>query len=201
MPSPVQSNCDAHDTIANGQSTVLSGQWDTQQVCVRIALLPSNVWQQFFGRSAFLRQQETDLPPAELWGGGAIKIMIENWVASSDSLRTTALVNFFRFRNRGATFSIFIRGGTTARAVARTDLSHGEESLHSKKHVDEKALWGGKKKLKIRWSMKDLPPPLPRVGLCVHPKSESRAHETFSSNNGIQRLKIVIVQDISHIFS
>ncbi|GFV16466.1 hypothetical protein TNCV_1721251 [Trichonephila clavipes] len=35
MPSPVQSNCDAHDTIANGQS-------------------------------AFLRQQETDLPPAEL---------------------------------------------------------------------------------------------------------------------------------------
>ncbi|GFV31805.1 hypothetical protein TNCV_4041381 [Trichonephila clavipes] len=32
MPSPVQSNCDAHDIIANGQS-------------------------------AFLRQQETDLPP------------------------------------------------------------------------------------------------------------------------------------------
>ncbi|GFU90438.1 hypothetical protein TNCV_3948681 [Trichonephila clavipes] len=48
-------------------STVLSGQWDTQQVCVRIVLLPSNVWQQFFGRSAFLRQQEIDLPPAELW--------------------------------------------------------------------------------------------------------------------------------------
>ncbi|GFW51465.1 hypothetical protein TNCV_4211431 [Trichonephila clavipes] len=48
-------------------STVLSGQWDKQQVCVRIVLLPSNVWQQFFGRSAFLRQQETDLPPAELW--------------------------------------------------------------------------------------------------------------------------------------
>ncbi|GFU45930.1 hypothetical protein TNCV_5102321 [Trichonephila clavipes] len=39
----------------------------TQQVCVRIVLIPSNVWQQFFGRSAFLRQQETDLPPAELW--------------------------------------------------------------------------------------------------------------------------------------
>ncbi|GFW00819.1 hypothetical protein TNCV_1760571 [Trichonephila clavipes] len=38
----------------------------TQQVCVRIVLLPLNVWQQFFGRSAFLRQQETDLPPAEL---------------------------------------------------------------------------------------------------------------------------------------
>ncbi|GFX58195.1 hypothetical protein TNCV_4049531 [Trichonephila clavipes] len=48
-------------------STVLSSQWDTQQFCVRIVLLPSNVWQQFFGRSAFLRQQETDLPPAELW--------------------------------------------------------------------------------------------------------------------------------------
>ncbi|GFT68938.1 hypothetical protein TNCV_1804671 [Trichonephila clavipes] len=49
-------------------STVLSGQWDThnRSKCV-IVLLPSNVWQQFFGRSAFLRQQETDLPPAELW--------------------------------------------------------------------------------------------------------------------------------------
>ncbi|GFT84659.1 hypothetical protein TNCV_538861 [Trichonephila clavipes] len=30
-------------------------------------LLPSNVCQQFFGRSAFLRQQETDLSPADLW--------------------------------------------------------------------------------------------------------------------------------------
>ncbi|GFU69026.1 hypothetical protein TNCV_3785471 [Trichonephila clavipes] len=28
MPSPVQSNCDAHDTIPTG-STVLSGQWNT----------------------------------------------------------------------------------------------------------------------------------------------------------------------------
>ncbi|GFV68610.1 hypothetical protein TNCV_2274731 [Trichonephila clavipes] len=49
-------------------STVLSGQWDTHnRSAVRTVLLPSNVWQQFFGRSAFLRQQETDLPPAELW--------------------------------------------------------------------------------------------------------------------------------------
>ncbi|GFX77982.1 hypothetical protein TNCV_909991 [Trichonephila clavipes] len=39
----------------------------TQQVCVRIVLLPSSFWQQIFERSAFLRQQETDLPPAELW--------------------------------------------------------------------------------------------------------------------------------------
>ncbi|GFX17626.1 hypothetical protein TNCV_474261 [Trichonephila clavipes] len=29
MPIPVQSNCDAHDTIANGQYGVLSGQCDT----------------------------------------------------------------------------------------------------------------------------------------------------------------------------
>ncbi|GFV27286.1 hypothetical protein TNCV_105991 [Trichonephila clavipes] len=28
MPSPVQSNCDAHDTIANGQYGAV-GQWDT----------------------------------------------------------------------------------------------------------------------------------------------------------------------------
>ncbi|GFU06480.1 histone-lysine N-methyltransferase SETMAR [Trichonephila clavipes] len=67
MPSPVQSNCDAHDTIANGQYGAVWSMRHTQQVCVRIVLLPSNVWQQFFGRSAFLRQQETDLPPAKLW--------------------------------------------------------------------------------------------------------------------------------------
>ncbi|GFT32492.1 hypothetical protein TNCV_4484811 [Trichonephila clavipes] len=66
MPSPVQSNCDAHDTIANRQYGAVWSMGHTQQVCVRIVLLPSNVWQQFFGRSAFLRQQETDLPPAEL---------------------------------------------------------------------------------------------------------------------------------------
>ncbi|GFT99942.1 RNase H domain-containing protein [Trichonephila clavipes] len=67
MPSPVQSNCDANDTIANGQYGAVWSMGHTQQVCVRIVLLPSNIWQQFFGRSAFLRQQETDLPPAELW--------------------------------------------------------------------------------------------------------------------------------------
>ncbi|GFW40034.1 uncharacterized protein TNCV_5117171 [Trichonephila clavipes] len=66
MPSPVQSNCYAHDTISNGQYGAVWSMGHTQQVCVRIVLLPSNVWQQFFGRSAFLRQQETDLTPAEL---------------------------------------------------------------------------------------------------------------------------------------
>ncbi|GFU83460.1 hypothetical protein TNCV_1346451 [Trichonephila clavipes] len=64
MPSPIQNS---HDTIANGQFGAVWSIRHTQQVCVRIVLLPSNVWQQFFGRSAFLRQQETDLPPAELW--------------------------------------------------------------------------------------------------------------------------------------
>ncbi|GFT10672.1 hypothetical protein TNCV_1943821 [Trichonephila clavipes] len=67
MPSPVQSNCDAQDTITNGQYGAVWSMGQKQKVCVRIVLLPSNVWQQFFGRSAFLRQQETDLPPAELW--------------------------------------------------------------------------------------------------------------------------------------
>ncbi|GFV14475.1 hypothetical protein TNCV_166021 [Trichonephila clavipes] len=67
MPSPVQSNCDAHDTISNGQYGAVWSMGHTQQVCGRIVLLPSDVWQQFFGRSTFLRQQETDLPPAELW--------------------------------------------------------------------------------------------------------------------------------------
>ncbi|GFV40933.1 hypothetical protein TNCV_2665241 [Trichonephila clavipes] len=68
MPSPVQSNCDAHDNISNGQYGAVWSMEHTQQVCVRIVLLLSNVWQQFFGRSAFLRQQETDLPPAEHLG-------------------------------------------------------------------------------------------------------------------------------------
>ncbi|GFU84450.1 hypothetical protein TNCV_4557831 [Trichonephila clavipes] len=52
MPSPIQSIVMLTSPLQTG-STVLSGQWDTQQVCVRIVLLPSNVWQQFFGRSAF----------------------------------------------------------------------------------------------------------------------------------------------------
>ncbi|GFV68494.1 hypothetical protein TNCV_3129501 [Trichonephila clavipes] len=66
MPSPLSPIVMLTTPLQTG-STVLSGQWDTQQVCVRIVLLPLNVWQQFFGRSAFLRQHETDLPPAELW--------------------------------------------------------------------------------------------------------------------------------------
>ncbi|XP_042902504.2 uncharacterized protein, partial [Parasteatoda tepidariorum] len=67
MPSPVQFNCDAHDTIVNGQYGAVWSMGYAQQICGRIVLFPSNVWQQFFERSAFLWQQETDLPPAELW--------------------------------------------------------------------------------------------------------------------------------------
>ncbi|GFV58631.1 hypothetical protein TNCV_3519981 [Trichonephila clavipes] len=79
MPSPVQSNCDAHDTIANGQYGAVWSMGHTQQVCVRIVLpLPSNVWQQFFGRSAFLRQQETDLPPTELWLH--MRVVVSQWL-------------------------------------------------------------------------------------------------------------------------
>ncbi|GFT50641.1 hypothetical protein TNCV_552221 [Trichonephila clavipes] len=60
MPSPVQSNCDAHDTIANGQYSAVWSMGHTQQVCVPIVLLPSDVWQQFFGRSAFLRRRTSN---------------------------------------------------------------------------------------------------------------------------------------------
>ncbi|GFX73060.1 hypothetical protein TNCV_1704621 [Trichonephila clavipes] len=35
-----QSNCDAHDTIANGQYGAVWSMGHTQQVCVRIVLLP-----------------------------------------------------------------------------------------------------------------------------------------------------------------
>ncbi|GFU68343.1 hypothetical protein TNCV_1534631 [Trichonephila clavipes] len=67
MLSPVQSNCGAYDTIANGQYGAVWSMRHTQKVCVRKVLLPSYVWQQFLGRSAFLRQQETDLSLTELW--------------------------------------------------------------------------------------------------------------------------------------
>ncbi|GFW43288.1 hypothetical protein TNCV_2923361 [Trichonephila clavipes] len=50
MPSPVQSNCDAHDTIANGQYGAVWPMGHTQQISVRIASGNS------FSRSAFLRQ-------------------------------------------------------------------------------------------------------------------------------------------------
>ncbi|GFX79883.1 hypothetical protein TNCV_557821 [Trichonephila clavipes] len=44
----------------------------TQQVCMLIVLLPSNAsGNSFSGDHAFLRQQETDLPPAELAGAPA----------------------------------------------------------------------------------------------------------------------------------
>ncbi|GFV77549.1 hypothetical protein TNCV_1070781 [Trichonephila clavipes] len=61
MPSPIQSNCDAHDTIANGQYGAVWSMGHTQQVCVRIVLLPLKRLATVFGGSAFLRQQETDL--------------------------------------------------------------------------------------------------------------------------------------------
>ncbi|GFW42743.1 hypothetical protein TNCV_473331 [Trichonephila clavipes] len=64
MPSPVQSIVMLTRPLQTG-STVLSGQWDTTGLRA-FSSSPSNAWQQFFGRFAFLRQQETDLPPAEL---------------------------------------------------------------------------------------------------------------------------------------
>ncbi|GFS70007.1 hypothetical protein TNCV_747881 [Trichonephila clavipes] len=86
MPSAVQSNCDVHHTIVNRQYGAVWSMGHTQQVCVRIFLILSNVWQQFFGRSAFLRQQETDLPPAELWL--VVKIM-NSWPAYHEFERST----------------------------------------------------------------------------------------------------------------
>ncbi|GFV24416.1 hypothetical protein TNCV_1752851 [Trichonephila clavipes] len=48
MPSTVQSNCDAHDTIANGHFGA-SVNGHTQQVCMRIVLLPPQTsGKQFF---------------------------------------------------------------------------------------------------------------------------------------------------------
>ncbi|GFT39244.1 hypothetical protein TNCV_2421781 [Trichonephila clavipes] len=67
MPSPVQSNCDAHDTIANGQYGAVWSMGHTTGLRAYMSSSPQTSGNSFFGRSAFLRQQETDLPPAELW--------------------------------------------------------------------------------------------------------------------------------------
>ncbi|GFV14952.1 hypothetical protein TNCV_639111 [Trichonephila clavipes] len=66
MPSPVQSNCDAHDTIANGQYGAVWSMGHTQHVWVRMVLPPLKRLATVFREICFLRQQETDLPPAEL---------------------------------------------------------------------------------------------------------------------------------------
>ncbi|GFV13474.1 hypothetical protein TNCV_3025461 [Trichonephila clavipes] len=47
--SPVQSNCDAHDTIANGQYGAVWSMGHTQQVCVRIVLPPQTSGNSFAG--------------------------------------------------------------------------------------------------------------------------------------------------------
>ncbi|GFT73528.1 hypothetical protein TNCV_4021361 [Trichonephila clavipes] len=61
MPSPVQSNCDAHDTIANGQYGAVWSMGHTQQVCVRISSSPQT------SGNSFREICFYDLPPAELW--------------------------------------------------------------------------------------------------------------------------------------
>ncbi|GFV10899.1 HTH_Tnp_Tc3_2 domain-containing protein [Trichonephila clavipes] len=130
MPSPVQSNCDAHDTIANGQYGAVWSMGHTQQVCVRIVLLPSNVWQQFFGRSAFLRQQETDLPPAEMW------TVIRNAVLDLNGpLSLAAEKTRMAFMERAATsralsqeLGSFARQQVSVRTVRRRLLQHGLSS-------------------------------------------------------------------------
>ncbi|GFY14574.1 hypothetical protein TNCV_4827781 [Trichonephila clavipes] len=67
MPSPVQSNCDAHDTITNGQNGAVWSMGHTQQVCVRIVLPPLKRLATVFREICFPEAAKTDLPPAELW--------------------------------------------------------------------------------------------------------------------------------------
>ena len=64
IPSPIQFNCDAHDTIANGQYGAVWSMEHTQQVYEHIALFSSNISAEV---SQEMWQQETNLPPAELW--------------------------------------------------------------------------------------------------------------------------------------
>ncbi|GFU61219.1 hypothetical protein TNCV_1071641 [Trichonephila clavipes] len=53
MPSPVQSNCDAHNTIANGQYGAIWSIGQTQKVCVRIVLPPLKRLATVFRRICF----------------------------------------------------------------------------------------------------------------------------------------------------
>ncbi|GFT63565.1 hypothetical protein TNCV_870321 [Trichonephila clavipes] len=57
---------DAHDTIANGQYGAVWSMGHIKQVCVRMGSSPQTSGNSF-REFAFLRQQEIDLPPAELW--------------------------------------------------------------------------------------------------------------------------------------
>ncbi|GFV20050.1 hypothetical protein TNCV_2271261 [Trichonephila clavipes] len=67
MPSPVQSNCDAHDTIANGQYGAVWSMGHTQQVCVRIVSSPQTSGNSFSGDLLSRGSKKLILPPAELW--------------------------------------------------------------------------------------------------------------------------------------
>ncbi|GFV15476.1 hypothetical protein TNCV_4835021 [Trichonephila clavipes] len=67
MPSPVQSNCDAHDTIANAQYGAVWSMGHTTGLRAYSPPPPQTSCISFSGDLLLLRQQETDLPPAELW--------------------------------------------------------------------------------------------------------------------------------------
>ncbi|GFV78413.1 hypothetical protein TNCV_95701 [Trichonephila clavipes] len=66
MPSPVQSNCDAHDTIANGQRCCLVNGTHTTGLRA-YSPPPLKRLATVFREICFPEAKETDLPPAELW--------------------------------------------------------------------------------------------------------------------------------------
>ncbi|GFV01352.1 ATP-dependent DNA helicase [Trichonephila clavipes] len=63
MPSPVQSNCDVHDTIANGQYGAVWSMGHTQQVDSRLKQITGNFQSNFGGLDIILIGGLRQLPP------------------------------------------------------------------------------------------------------------------------------------------
>ncbi|GFW77326.1 hypothetical protein TNCV_924421 [Trichonephila clavipes] len=67
MPSPVPSNCDARHHCKRAVRCCLVNGTHTTGLRAYSLPPPQTSGNSFSGDLLFLRQQETDLPPAELW--------------------------------------------------------------------------------------------------------------------------------------